>query len=66
MVDHTGSIILESYVYVNPQNVIDWQSDSKSASFTLPVFQKLMDIASGIRPGDLDGGQLHHTACSPS
>jgi len=26
IVDYAGSVVLESYVYVHPQNVVDWQS----------------------------------------
>lgn len=40
IVDHTGAVVLESFVFVHPANVRDWRSSS-----------------SGIKPGDLDGGE---------
>lgn len=49
--------MLETFVYVNPRNVISWQTEGM-----LDVVRKKREVltdryaASGIKPGDLDGG----------
>ena len=61
IVDHTGATVLETFVFVNPKNVVDWRTDSGFSFAGLDV-----DLsASGIRPGDIVGG-MHSNSSTPS
>jgi hypothetical protein len=38
IVDHNLNVIYESYVYVNPNNVVDWCTACKSVTYLERVF----------------------------
>ncbi|EIW70330.1 hypothetical protein TREMEDRAFT_38107 [Tremella mesenterica DSM 1558] len=52
IVDHTGSILLDSYVFVHPQNVIDWRTKTSGIKLGdldgAPTFGKIRTVVKGI------------------
>jgi hypothetical protein len=45
MVDYKGDVLLHSYVYVNPHNVVDYLSAGESCSYPLLVLYRSQQSA---------------------
>ncbi|GFZ46928.1 hypothetical protein JCM24511_04154 [Saitozyma sp. JCM 24511] len=63
IVDHAGTVLLESFVFVHPLNIVDWLTGSTYPRPCSRVDDKVLTsgLVTGIRPGDLDGAPTFET-----